>query len=71
MPSSALESIITINAVIAGYLNRKQGPPPGYQKILESYIQLTKMIQGANIFAAAMHDGEVRLYGEIAPGVNL
>lgn len=62
-----LQSAIVTKAMIAGYPNRKHDPPPGYQKIWEGYIQLTNMILGARIFAAAMHDGGARMYAKLRP----
>ncbi len=34
---------VVMTAMLAGYLNRKNDPPPGYKKIWEGYIQLVAM----------------------------
>ena len=39
-------------AMLAGYLNRKNDPPPGYKKIWEGYIKLVHMTEG---YELALH----------------
>ena len=36
-------------AMIAGYLNRKNDPPPGYKNIWEGYIKLVNMSQAYDL----------------------
>ncbi len=45
VPDNLGAAVMTV-AITAGYLNRKNDPPPGYQKIWEGYIRLVNMSQG-------------------------
>ena len=59
-------SAMLIMATLAGYLNRKHDPPPGYQKIWEGYIRLTIMTQMAEVLVDILEEGQV--YKKLRPG---
>ncbi len=51
VPQNLGAGMVTM-AMLAGYLNRKNDPPPGYKKIWEGYSMLTTM---ARTYDLALH----------------
>ena len=45
VPGNLGVGVLTM-AIIAGYLNRKNDPPPGYKNIWEGYFRLIGMVEG-------------------------
>ena len=64
VPDNLGAAVVTM-AITAGYMNRKNDPPPGYQKIWEGYIRLVNMSQAYELAISRARDGW--LYQKLSP----
>ena len=64
VPDNLGAAVVTV-AITAGYLNRNNDPPPGYQKIWEGYIRLVNMSQAYELAIRRSKDGW--LYERLSP----
>ena len=64
VPGNLGAAVVTV-AITAGYLNRKNDPPPGYEKIWEGYIRLVNMSQAYELAIRRSKDGW--LYERLSP----
>ena len=64
VPDNLGAAVVTM-AITAGYMNRKNDPPPGYQKIWEGYIRLVNMSQAYELAISRASDGW--LYQKLSP----
>ena len=58
VPNNLGAAVVTM-AITARYMNRKNDPPPGYQKIWEGYIRLVTMLQAYELAVSRAEEGWV------------
>ncbi len=66
VPDNAGTGVLTM-AMNAGYMNRKNDPPPGYKKIWEGYIRLVNMSQAYELAYRMMIRKQGWLHHKLSP----